>query len=69
MGKAEMMDAIVACCLNTYLTIEDIASLVNRNPAYIKNEFIPLLLSAGRLIRLYPDTPNHPKQAYKKKQQ
>ena len=48
MSKAEMMDAIVACCLNAYLTIEEIASFVNRNPAYIKNEFIPLLLSTGR---------------------
>ena len=37
MSKAEMMDSIVACCLNAYLTIEEIASFVNRNPAYIKN--------------------------------
>ena len=36
MSKAEMMDSIVACCLNAYLTIEEIASFVNRNPAYIK---------------------------------
>lgn len=68
MSKAEMMDSIVACCSNAYLTIEEIASFMNRNPAYIKNEFIPLLLSTGRLIRLYPNTPNHPKQAYKTKQ-
>ena len=69
MSKAEMMDSIVACCLNAYLTIEEIASFVNRNPAYIKNEFIPLLLSTGRLMRLYPNTPNHPKQAYKTKKE
>ena len=69
MSKAEMMDSIVACCLNAYLTIEEIASFVNRNPAYIKNEFIPLLLSTGRLTRLYPNTPNHPKQAYKTKKE
>ena len=68
-SKAEMMDSIVACCLNAYLTIEEIASFVNRNPAYIKNEFIPLLLSTGRLTRLYPNTPNHPKQAYKTKKE
>ena len=69
MSKAEMMDSIVACCLNAYLTIEEIASFVNRNPAYIKNEFIPLLLSTGRLTRLYPNTPNHPKQASKTKKE
>ena len=69
MSKAEMMDSIVACCLNAYLTIEEIASFVNRNPAYIKNEFIPLLLSSGPLTRLYPNTPNHPKQAYKTKKE
>ena len=69
MSKAEMMDSIVACCLNAYLTIEEIASFVNRNPAYIKNEFIPLLLSTGRLTRLYPNTLNHPKQAYKTKKE
>ena len=69
MSKAEMMDSIVACCSNAYLTIEEIASFVNRNPAYIKNEFIPLLLSTGRLTRLYPNTLNHPKQAYKTKKE
>ncbi len=69
MSKAEMMDSIVASCSNAYLTIEEIASFVNRNSAYIKNEFIPLLLSTGRLTRLYPNTPNHPKQAYKTKKE
>lgn len=65
MSKAEMMDSIVACCSNIYLTIEEIASFVNRNPTYIKNES----LSTGCLMRLCPNIPNHPRQAYKTKKE
>ncbi|RHJ79738.1 hypothetical protein [Parabacteroides sp. AM08-6] len=66
-SKNELMEIIVDVCSEKYLTIVQIATLVDRNSAYIKNELIPELLATSRLTRLYPDAPNHPNQAYRAK--
>jgi len=50
-----------------FITLEEIAEKLNKNKRYIKNEIIPKMVKDGKLQRLYPDTPNHPKQKYKAK--
>ncbi|WP_293709228.1 RNA-binding domain-containing protein [uncultured Parabacteroides sp.] len=66
MNKNDLMALIEYHSSDRYLTIDQLAALVNRNAAYLKNELIPVMLETGRLVRLYPDKPNHPNQAYKK---
>ena len=53
--SSELKSYIVEICSSKYLTIEEIA--------------VKTRLKDGLLERLYPTTPNHPNQAYKKKQQ
>ena len=60
---------IVEICSSRYLTIEEIAVKTRRTSKYLKNKIVSQLLKDGLLERLYPTTPNHPNQAYKKKQQ
>lgn len=67
MSREGLISLIEDSCSDKYVTIEQLALLVNRNAAYLKNELIPEMLLTGRLARLYPETPNHPNQAYKKK--
>ena len=63
--KTEMVSLILRSCKSDFLSIAQIAHATNRSPEYIQNEFIPELLSSGKLVMLYPKIPNHPNQAYK----
>lgn len=65
LSKVEMEESIIQACISKFMTIEQIALAVNRSSAYIQNEFLPTLISSGKLVKLYPNTPNHPNQAYK----
>lgn len=67
--SSELKSYIVEICSSRYLTIEEIAVKTRRTSKYLKNKIVSQLLKDGLLERLYPTTPNHPNQAYKKKQQ
>ena len=67
--SSELKSYIVEICSSKYLTIEEIAVKTRRTSKYLKNKIVSQLLKDGFLERLYPTTPNHPNQAYKKKQQ
>ena len=67
--SSELKSYIVEICSSKYLTIEEIAVKTRRTSKYLKNKIVSQLLKDGLLERLYPTTPNHPNQAYKKKQQ
>ena len=64
MSKGDVENAFLTICKDHYKSSEEIASILNRNTNYIKNDFLPKLIKEGRLLRLYP-TINHPHQAYK----
>ncbi len=65
LSKEELHKLIIEACKSNYISIEQIALAVNRSQAYLQNEVLPILVSNGKLERLYPDNPNHPNQAYK----
>ena len=67
--SSELKSYIVEICSCRYLTIEEIAVKKRRTSKYLKNKIVSQLLKDGLLERLYPTAPNHPNQAYKKKQQ
>ena len=57
--------AVLAFCAEEFKTLADIAKEVNRTKGHLKKQVIPTLLQSGKLIRKYPDVPNHPNQQYK----
>jgi predicted HTH transcriptional regulator len=66
MNKVEIEKVILMLCANEYLTINQMSKLVGRSSAYLLNEIIPPLIDSQKLIRLFPATPNHQNQAYRK---
>jgi hypothetical protein len=65
MTKAQIEELVFLICSDNYLTVNQIASAVVRNTRYLTNKILFPMLAKGKLVRLYPETPNHPNQAYK----
>ena len=63
--KLIMQKTILQLCALQWLTLSDLANLLNRNPVFLRNDHINPLVKAGQLQLLHPETPNSPKQAYK----
>lgn len=68
MRNEELMTLVVEICCDTFKSVDEIAAVILRTSTYLKNKILPLLLAQERLERLYPTIPNHPNQAYRKKQ-
>lgn len=56
---------VLAFCAEEFKTLADIAKEINRTKGHLKKQVIPALLQSGKLVRKYPDIPNHPNQQYK----
>ena len=56
--------AILDLCQERYLTVNQLAGLLNRNPAGLRNRHITPLVAAGRLKLRFPRQGNRPDQAY-----
>ena len=66
MTRKALEEVILTLCSHEYLTVNQISKLVGKSSAYLLNEIIPSLIANQKLIRLFPATPNHQNQAYKK---
>ena len=66
MTREALEEVILTLCSHEYLTVNQISKLVGKSSAYLLNEIIPSLIATQKLIRLFPATPNHQNQAYKK---
>ena len=47
--------------------LEHIAKTIDRNPDYLLTSVIPSMLEDGLLERMYPHSPKHPYQKYKRR--
>lgn len=56
---------ILDLCRNRFLTIHELANLLNRNPKYISDAYLAELVRTNRLELKYPSNPQHPAQAYR----
>ncbi|HEX6123704.1 MAG TPA: RNA-binding domain-containing protein [Ktedonobacterales bacterium] len=63
-----MEDAILLACRDRFLTVGEIAEVLQRAPDTIRVHYLTRLVRAGLLVLRYPDKPNHPEQAYKASQ-
>ena len=58
---------ILNLCEQYYLSLPLLAKLLNRSEVALRQGFInPMVMNDHTLERAFPQTPNHPKQAYKK---
>ncbi|MGM9777115.1 MAG: AAA family ATPase, partial [Prevotella sp.] len=48
-----------------WTSLNEISAKVGRNPKYLRNKIIPRMISEGKLLLKYPDTPKHPNQKYR----
>ena len=64
MSREELHELILQNC-QEWISLEDLAKLINRKPMYLRNHVMPILLAANMIQRLYPK--NHPNQLYKVK--
>ncbi len=60
-----MQDTIAKLCAGGYLSLKELAQLLNRSSHTIRTHYIEPMLSKGLLELKYPDRTNHPQQAYK----
>jgi len=45
---------------------EELATLLNKDLKYLRNKHLSVLVQSGKLVFLYPESPNHALQAYKR---
>lgn len=60
----EMRGLIRALCQGRFLTFRQLATLLRREPNGLQRWTLRPMAQEKQLVMAYPDTPNHPKQAY-----
>jgi predicted HTH transcriptional regulator len=65
--KEKVVKVILKLCDNRFLTVQEIAQLLNRDPSTIRTHYINWLVQEGYLKIRYPSR-SHPNQAYTTKQ-
>ena len=65
LNPVEMESVILGLCAVRYMTVTDLAVLLQRNPDGLRNRYLSKLVGNGTLELLYPDSPNQPDQAYR----
>jgi ATP-dependent DNA helicase RecG len=61
----EMRRLIRALCQGRFLTFRQLAALLNREPNGLQRWTLRPMAQEKQLVLAYPDTPNHPRQAYR----
>lgn len=57
--------AILELCRGRFLSVADLASLLNRSARGLRDRFVKPLIDEGLLERRFPQQPNHEQQAYR----
>ena len=56
---------ILRLCEGRYLTLDDLADLLNRSKDSLRNHYINPMLDDGRIEAKYKNVPTHPLQGYR----
>lgn len=64
MSREELQELILENC-KEWTSLDGLATRVLRNPKYLRNQIMPLLVASKKIQMLHPESPNHPKQQYK----
>lgn len=63
-SKVLVESTILQLCKVKSLTLEEIATLLNRSGESIRKDYLQPMIKDKRVRYLYPTIPNHPQQAY-----
>lgn len=63
--KAIVEEAILALCKWHPLKVSELSEILDRSTNYLINEYLNPLRERGKLQFIFPEMPNHPRQAYK----
>lgn len=62
--KSDVENAIIHLCETTFLSLAEIAELLNRSGDSLRNHYLNRMADEGILVREFPNLRNHPKQRY-----
>ena len=62
---AEVQDLVIALCSSRPWRVEELATLLRRNPENVRQSYLRPLMKEGRLVMTRPEEPNDPQQAYR----
>ncbi len=63
--SSEIKELIKGLCSHGPLQLTQLAQILDRNPKYLRDQFLSKMVRTGQLIYRYADQPAHPQQAYK----
>lgn len=63
-SREVVRDTILALCSQRFLTVRELATLLNRKPETIRDQYVKGMVREGTLVLKYPETPSHREQAY-----
>lgn len=69
LAPQQMQQLIEQLCEHRFLTAKELADLLNRDIHALRKRHLTPMVEQNRLQLAYPDTPQHPNQAYKSTQQ
>lgn len=64
LAPAVMEEIILSLCAYKTLMLRELATLLDRTPDGLRNNYLAKLLDKGKIRLKYPDQVNHPRQAY-----
>ncbi len=64
-SREEQFQAVLDFCAGPWRTLPEIATALNRTENTVRTMYLRPLLARGTLERLHPESPRHPKQAYR----
>ena len=66
-GREQQLQAVLTFCAEAWRTLPEIAAALGRTDSTVRTMYLRPLLARGTLERLHPESPRHPKQAYRSK--
>ncbi|HEY8742506.1 MAG TPA: transcriptional regulator, partial [Chloroflexota bacterium] len=63
--RAVIEDVILKLCTGRFLTLKELAALLNRSADKLRIRYLTDLVRSHALELRYPNAPNHPAQAYR----
>jgi len=63
--KSLMEDIILQVCAKNFLSLKELAGLLNRSPLTLRTHYLKSMVRRGIIELRYPNKPNHPRQGYR----
>lgn len=60
----KMQELILLLCRDQWLTLAELSNLLVRDSKALQDQYLTQMVAEGKLRLRYPETLNHPKQAY-----